>query len=150
MMELRDTVELMVSDDYRERFRAEYWQVYIRDDRLRKLLVDWDEGKLDFEPSCPRELLDQQCQAMAYYLRALEKRAVIEHIDLYQDVKRCARKKSWINEERKTCRIEQIEFDDGTLQYRLELSCGDTVYYDEMRGPNFCPECGALVVRGSR
>ncbi len=26
----------------------------------------------------------------------------------------------------------------------------DTVYYDEMRGPNFCPECGALVVRGKR
>lgn len=55
-----------------------------------------------------------------------------------------------MSEERRTCRIEQTEFDDGTLQYRLELSCGDTVYYDEMRGPNFCPECGALVVRGRR
>ena len=55
-----------------------------------------------------------------------------------------------VSNERKTCRIVYIEFDDGTLQYRLELSCGDTVYYDEMRGPNFCPECGALVVRGRR
>ena len=92
MMELKDTVELMTSDDYEERFRAEYWQTYIRDAKLCKLLVDWDEGKLDFEPSCPRELLDRQCKAVGNYLIALEKRAVIEHIDLYRDVQRCAEK----------------------------------------------------------
>lgn len=55
-----------------------------------------------------------------------------------------------MGDERRTCRIESTEFDDGTLQYRLELSCGDVVYYDELRGPSYCPECGALVVRGQR
>ena len=29
-MELKDTIELMTSDDYKDRFRAEYWQTKIR------------------------------------------------------------------------------------------------------------------------
>ena len=29
-MELKDTIELMQSDDYKERFKAEYYQVKIR------------------------------------------------------------------------------------------------------------------------
>ena len=37
-MELKDTVELMTSEDYKERFRAEYWQTKIRYDRLMNML----------------------------------------------------------------------------------------------------------------
>lgn len=29
-MELKDTIELMTSEDYKERFKAEYWQAKIR------------------------------------------------------------------------------------------------------------------------
>ena len=29
-MELKDTIELMNSSDYKERFKAEYWQTKIR------------------------------------------------------------------------------------------------------------------------
>lgn len=92
MMELRDTVELMTSDDYEERFRAECWQTCIRWRELYKLLYNWDKGKLDFEPPCSRELLERQYRAMNEYLVALKERALIEHIDLRQDVKRCAGK----------------------------------------------------------
>lgn len=30
MKELNETVEMMNSEDYKERFKAEYWQTYIR------------------------------------------------------------------------------------------------------------------------
>ena len=92
MMELRDTVELMTSDDYEERFRAEYWQTYIRYSKLYRMLCAWNDGELDFKPSCSHELLERQYQAMGEYLLALKERALIEHIDLCQDVQRCAGK----------------------------------------------------------
>jgi len=36
-VELEDTVELMLSDDYRDRMKAEYWQTKIRYDRLDRM-----------------------------------------------------------------------------------------------------------------
>lgn len=36
-MELKDTIELMNSSDYKERFKAEYLQVKIRYDKLHKM-----------------------------------------------------------------------------------------------------------------
>lgn len=90
MMELKDTVELMTSDDCKERFRAEYWQTCIRKRKLADLLKRWERGELDFKPTCSRELLERQWKAMNEYLLALKERALVEHIDLYQDVKRCA------------------------------------------------------------
>ena len=36
-MELKDTVELMNSSDYKDRFKAEYQQVKIRHEKLRKM-----------------------------------------------------------------------------------------------------------------
>lgn len=49
-MELRDTVTMMNSPDYRERFRAEYAQMVIRYRKLDAMLKKWDEGNLDFTP----------------------------------------------------------------------------------------------------
>ncbi len=90
MMELRDTVELMVSDDYEERFRAEYRQLHIRCSKLRQLLCDWGAGRLDFEPTCSRELLERQYRSMNKCLVALKELALIEHIDL--GIEHCAGK----------------------------------------------------------
>lgn len=36
MKELNETVEMMNSEDYKERFKAEYWQTYIRYKKLTK------------------------------------------------------------------------------------------------------------------
>lgn len=41
-MELKDTVEMMNSSDYKERFRAEYQQVVIRYQKLKAMLEKWD------------------------------------------------------------------------------------------------------------
>lgn len=53
-MELKDTIELMNSSDYKERFKAEYLQVKIRYDKLHKMLVKWDAGTLGFTPTCAK------------------------------------------------------------------------------------------------
>lgn len=37
-MTLKDTAKLMVSDDYKDRFRAEYFQLKIRYDSLRQVV----------------------------------------------------------------------------------------------------------------
>lgn len=81
-MELKDTVELMTSDDYKERFIAEYCQTKIRYGKLKYMLERWDNGILDFIPTCPRSTYDIQIRAMADYIAVLEARAVMEGVDL--------------------------------------------------------------------
>ena len=81
-MELKDTIKLMNSDDYKERFKAEYYQTKIRYDKLHKMLVKYEARTLDFELSCPSEILEKQACYMGNYLRILEVRAEIEKIEL--------------------------------------------------------------------
>lgn len=81
-MELNDTIEMMNSPDYKERFKAEYRQTKIRYDKLHRMCVKYEAGTLDFTPTCPLELLKEQKAAMGTYLRCLEVRAEIEGIKL--------------------------------------------------------------------
>ena len=60
-MELKDTVALMASADYKERFKAEYYQLVIRFKKLQTMLEKWDKGE---------------------YIASLEVRAAIECIEL--------------------------------------------------------------------
>ena len=82
MKNLNETVEMMNSTDYKERFRAEYWQLKIRYEKLHTMVVKYEAGTLNFTPSCSLELLKDQKCAMASYLYALEVRAQIESIEL--------------------------------------------------------------------
>ena len=81
-MKLADTVEMMNSADYKERFKAEYAQLVIRYNGLRNMLEKWDNGTLDFEPTCPRSTYNLQIEAMVNYIAVLEARAVMEDVDL--------------------------------------------------------------------
>ena len=85
MMELKDTTTMMVSDDYKERFKAEYYQLKIRTCKLSMMLKDWIIGRLDFTPTCPRSTYELQLKAMQDYLAVLETRAVMEGIDLERE-----------------------------------------------------------------
>ena len=38
-MDLRNTVEMMLSSDYKERFRAEYYQTKIRYEKLHRMTI---------------------------------------------------------------------------------------------------------------
>ena len=81
-MELTDTIELMRSADYKERLKAEYYQLKIRYDKLRNMVVKYEAKKLSFSPSCSLELLKEQCEVMGKYLYLLEVRAEIEEVVL--------------------------------------------------------------------
>lgn len=81
-MELKDTIEMMNSPDYKERFKAEYWQTKIRYEKLHKMTVKYEAGTLNFTPSCSLELLLHQKSMMGQYLHDLEVRAEIEGIEL--------------------------------------------------------------------
>lgn len=83
MNELKETVELMLSDDYKERFLAEFRQLKIRYEKLRAMLNKWDEGTLEFEPTCPRDMYDRQIEGMEMYLDVLADRAALEGVELY-------------------------------------------------------------------
>lgn len=81
-MKLADTVEMMNSDEYKERFKAEYTQLVIRYYGLRNMLEKWDNGTLEFELTCPRSTYNLQIKTMTDYIAVLEARAVMEDIDL--------------------------------------------------------------------
>ena len=81
-MKLADTVEMMNSADYKDRFKAEYYQLKCRACGLSNMLGAWHNDKLDFEPTCPRSTYDLQLRAMRDYMAILEMRAVMEHIEL--------------------------------------------------------------------
>lgn len=84
MKELKETVNLMESEDYKERFIAEYAQVKIRTLRLLKtvkkhfILITGEKS----EVNCPIGLLINQLEAMGSYLDILRDRAVVEGIEL--------------------------------------------------------------------
>ena len=85
-MELKETIELMCSSDYKERFVAEYRQVKIRYEKLKnfcnKIEVEEMLGKGVTKHDCPLELLKEQKRYMGLYLSILEKRALIENVEL--------------------------------------------------------------------
>lgn len=81
-MELKDTIALMQSDYYKDRFKAEYFQTKIRYDKLHKMLIKLDAGTLDFKPTCSKIVLLEQKRHMGEYIRSLQLRAEIEGIDL--------------------------------------------------------------------
>lgn len=85
-MELKETVELMNSEDYKERFVAEYRQVKIRYEKLKnfcnKIEVEKMLGEEVTKHDCPLELLREQQKYMGLYLSILEKRALIENVEL--------------------------------------------------------------------
>jgi len=81
-MELKETIKMMNSTDYKERFKAEYYQNVIRYRKLSAMLNQWDEGELKFTPTCPRSTYNMQVKAMTDYIAVLEARAVMEGIEL--------------------------------------------------------------------
>ena len=81
-MQLKDTIEMMTSEDYKERFKAEYYQLLFRVDSLTSMLIKWKNNMLDFKPKCSKETLEYQLLYMQGYLDILRLRAEIEEIDL--------------------------------------------------------------------
>lgn len=79
-MLLEETIDMMISNDYKERFIAEYHQLKERYNNLNKMINNWNN--LDFKPSCSLSIYQSQVSAMKQYLNILELRARIENINL--------------------------------------------------------------------
>ena len=79
---LNETIELMTSSDYKDRFKAEYYQLEYRYNKLKKMLEDWDADKLSFTPTCNRYIYTSQIVSMGVYLNVLRQRAEIENVEL--------------------------------------------------------------------
>jgi len=86
MKELKETADLMSSVDYKDRFAAEYYQLETRYLKLKDMLDAWDKGRLNFKPTCPREIYDRQTAAMAQYLDVLAERAELENVELVKSI----------------------------------------------------------------
>lgn len=97
MEKLKDTIELMKSENYKDRFKAEYWQTKIRYNNLKSMLDQWDKGELDFEPACSRVTYDAQLRVMKEYVMILEMRAQEEKIDLQEELREKIKKEMWQN-----------------------------------------------------
>ena len=78
-MEMKDTIQLMESDDYKDRFKAEYHQNKNRYDKLHKTIVKADAGIVQLNNI---RLLREQARIMSEYLYILEVRAETENIEL--------------------------------------------------------------------
>lgn len=81
-MDLESIIELLKSDDYKERTRGEYYFVKGKHERLRRMMIKREAGKLDFKPNCPMEQWKAQEAAMRHYLYQLEVKAECEGIAL--------------------------------------------------------------------
>lgn len=84
-MELRDTVDLMNSKDFNDRFKAEYYQIDIRIKKLENMLNNWNS--LKFTPKCPKQVLMDQLSCMKKYRDSLDVRLIYEDIEIKKEEK---------------------------------------------------------------
>ena len=91
-MELENTLDLMLSPDYKHRLKAEYWQTKVRYEKLKRSNTEWEAYRITNgmqavakESKTPMEVLQQQERVMGEYLHLLELRAVLEGVELEED-----------------------------------------------------------------
>ena len=82
MKNLKSTISMMLSNDFKDRAKAEYHQLKIRCEKLEDMCKKYAAGELNFTPNCSLELLQEQLDYMLKYKGVLEQRAKIEEIDL--------------------------------------------------------------------
>ena len=80
-------IPYVTSEDWKKRFIGEYWMLRFRTEGLNDMILKLRCDKLDFKPNCDANILSVQASTMERYLEILEKRAVIEDIDLMSFIK---------------------------------------------------------------
>lgn len=79
-MELKDTVEKMLSSDYSERLRAEYDQATIRLKKLTEFLEKYEDDPKSVTLDCPVDMLYRTKFYLELYRSALQDRLAYEVI----------------------------------------------------------------------
>lgn len=150
---LADTVDLMKSRDYRDRFVAEYIQLKIRYEKLKdfntriaaaRASKESEISIAEPEHDCPASLLREQQGIMGEYLHLLELRAKIEDIDLEDAIDYFSDKKRDLERKIIEAPLDPVEEarqiqEQIIEENRLELAvCCDCIHY---------PICNYLVGR---
>lgn len=78
-MTFKETIPMMMSDNYSDRLKAEYFQLKIRTEEIKEGLDRYPRPLINLE------LLAAQYKAMQMYQRILEARLVEEDIDIEDD-----------------------------------------------------------------
>lgn len=68
-------------NNYKQRFINEYVELKDRYNKLHKMLIKYDAGRLEFTPTCPINILREQESTMLKYINILETRAIIEGVE---------------------------------------------------------------------
>lgn len=79
-MTFKETIPLMLSDDYRDRLKLEYFQLKFRIEKFSRFLKKAKENKVQLP--YPWTLLAEQLKYMRSYRNVLKARIDIEGIDL--------------------------------------------------------------------
>jgi hypothetical protein len=79
---LKDCDPYLTSEDYKDRFIGELIELGLRIHRLETMIRMYRSGDLDFTPNCSLGILELQLTQMRGYKTILEKRAIIEKIEL--------------------------------------------------------------------
>lgn len=85
--DLKNSVDYMCSEDWKQRFIAEYAQLVTRLDSLLETMYEeeWEDTKL---LDCPTGILDMQVDKMEAYRQILEIRAELYGINLTYEVEK--------------------------------------------------------------
>lgn len=130
---LADTVELMNSGDYRDRFVAEYIQTKIRYEKLKDFNTrieasvrtrGLDNGVDEPIHDCPAGLLREQQAAMGEYLHLLEVRAKVEDIDLEDAIQ-------YFSDKKRDREIKVID-ETATLENANTVSFGEKEAFEQV------------------
>lgn len=73
-MTLKETIPLMISDDFKLRGIAEYYQIKIRTEQNREFIRKWKNNELTFTPLNTLEHSEMQLKAMELYEYTLRER----------------------------------------------------------------------------
>lgn len=84
-MELDKIIELLKSDDYKERAKGEYYFVKDKYEKLHRAIIRREAGTLVFESNCTLDQWKSQAKAMGEYLYHLELKAAVDGINLWTE-----------------------------------------------------------------
>lgn len=85
MKKLEDTVDLMLSEDPDDQFKAEYYQLENRYIAYNEMLMEWDLGRLDPVPKGDRYTYGNMVGHMREYLQFMLRIATARGIDLSEN-----------------------------------------------------------------
>jgi len=131
-MNLSETIDLMTSADYKERFVGEYLQLRIRQSKLFKTIERYYCGGLEFEPQTPIATLSKQLDVMQEYIEILEERAECEGIDLTDEITSRFMDSNSINITETTkgmAFMYRIKDDESALHFGLIVSNTNGIIY---------------------